>query len=380
MGHDWAMRAQDGPPLPRRVCILRLSALGDCANVVPVVHTLQAARPDIEITWIINRGESALVADLPGVTVLPIDKRAGRRGLRDLKTRLAGQRFDALLHMHASWRANRISRRLRAARRIGFDARRARDGQRLFVNERIAPPAGRHVVDGFLAFAAHLGAHTPVYDWRVPVGQAARQRVAALLGDDSRQVLLICPCSSHVRRSWQAGRYAAVADYAARVHGLRCVLAGGPSAAERALGDEIAAAAIEPVANLIGQTHLQELLALFERARLIVSADSGPAHMANAANTPTISLHAATDSRRSGSYRWRDLCMDYYAAAAKKYRRATPDTLKWGTRIEDDARVMALIPVEAVTRRIDQAMAKHDDSSKDIYPQMSQMDTDIRRG
>ncbi len=162
--------------VPRRVCILRLSALGDCANVVPVVHTLQSARPDIEIGWVINRAEATLVADLPGVECMVYDKRGGRSAIGELKRQLAGRRYDALLDMHASWRANRISLLVSAERRIGFDKRRARDGQRLFVRERIPPVASRHVVDGFLAFAAAIGADTPVFDWRVPIATTDRER------------------------------------------------------------------------------------------------------------------------------------------------------------------------------------------------------------
>ena len=351
------MAAQHSTTPPARVCILRLSALGDCANVVPVVHTLRAARPDIRVTWIINQAEAALVGDLPGVDVLAFDKRGGRPAIRALKQQLKGQRFDAFLNMHASWRANRISRLVKSDRRIGFDARRTRDCQRLFVDERIVPVASRHVVDGFLAFAAHIGAPEPVYDWRVPVAASDRSRAAELLGDDRRPILFISPCSSHTRRNWQAERYAAAADHAVREHGMRCVIVGAPSAQEKAMGQAIQAAMAEPADNLVGATTLKQLLALFERGRLLVSPDSGPAHMASAAGITTISLHAATDPRRSGAYRSRELCVDYFAEAAARYRNATPDELPWGTRIEDDEGVMALIPVEAVTRRIDQAMA-----------------------
>ncbi|WP_423823403.1 glycosyltransferase family 9 protein [Salinisphaera sp. SPP-AMP-43] len=345
-------------PVPKRVCILRLSALGDCANVVPVVHTLRTARPDIEICWVINRGEASLVADLPGVTCLAYDKRGGRGATRALKRALAGHRFDALLNMHASWRANRISRLIRADRRIGFDRRRARDGQRLFVDERIPAVGSRHVVDGFLAFAEALGAPEPVYDWRVPIADSDRAEAARLLqasGDD-RPILFISPCSSHGMRNWQAERYAAAADHAVARHGMRCVLVGGPSAAEQAMGTEIIAAMHNSATDLIGQTGLKQLLALFEHGRILLTPDSGPAHMANATGIATISLHAATDPRRSGAYRSRDLCVDYFAEAAMRYRRSTPDALKWGTRIEDDTGVMALIPAAAVTARIDQVM------------------------
>lgn len=354
-----AVRGSPAGP-PQRVCILRLSALGDCANVVPVVHTLQAARPDIEICWVINRIEAQLVADLPGVECLIYDKRGGREGIAALKRVLSGRRFDALLDMHASWRANRISLLVSADRRIGFDRRRARDGQRWFVRERIAPVASRHVVDGFLAFAAVLGADTPVFDWRVPIADTDRQHAAALLdvARDPRPILFISPCSSHGMRNWQAERYAAVADHAIRAHGMRCVIVGGPSPAERAMGEAIMAAMKESAIDLIGQTNLKQLLALFEHGRILLTPDSGPAHMANATDIATISLHAATDPRRSGAYRSRELCVDYFAEAASRYRDSTPDGLKWGTRIENDEGVMALIPVAAVTARIDEVMAR----------------------
>ncbi|MDA3942781.1 MAG: glycosyltransferase family 9 protein [Bacteroidetes bacterium] len=340
----------------RRVCILRLSALGDCANVVPVVHTLQHAYPGIELVWIVNRAEASLVADLPGVECLVYDKYGGRAALKKLKQQLAGHRFDALLDMHASWRANRISLLVKADRRIGFDARRARDGQRLFVRERIPALASRHVVDGFMAFASQLGAKTPVYDWRVPISDEDRREAKRLLGDDGREILFISPCSSHTRRNWSAERYAAVADYAVHAHGMRCVLVGGPSDTERDMGQVIEQAMTEASLNLIGASSLKQLLALFERGRVLITPDSGPAHMANATDIAIISLHAATDPRRSGAYRCRHLCVDYFAEAAARYRNSTPDRLKWGTRIEDDDSVMAMIPVEAVTARIDEAM------------------------
>lgn len=340
---------------PASVCLLRLSALGDCANIVPVVHTLQAHWPDTRIGWVINRGEAALVGDLPGVDYYVMDKTAGRAGLKALKRQLDGVSFDVLLHMHASWRANRVSRLIRARRRIGFDAMRSRDFQHWFVKERIEPVARRHVVDGFFAFLDKLGLHEHVYDWRMPVSADDHARAAALLGDDPAPVLFISPCSSHARLNWLAERYAAVAEHARRVHGMRTVIVGGPSETERGMARDIARAMRGGALDLVGQTTVKQLLALLERGQLLIGPDSGPAHMGNAAGIGVIGLHAATDSRRTGSYLNRGLCVDYFAQAARRFRNATPDTLAWGTRIEA-AGVMALIPVAAVTERVDQVM------------------------
>lgn len=344
------------PGQPGSVCLLRLSALGDCANVVPVVHTLQYYWPQTRIGWIVNRTEAALVADLPGVDFYVMDKKAGRAGLKDLQRQLRGQRFDALLHMHASWRANRVSRLVRAHRRIGFNAMRSRDFQHWFVNERIGPAASRHVVDGFFEFLTALGLEQRIDDWRVPISAADRVYAQRLLQGENAPLLFISPCSSHERRNWLPERYAAVADYAHDVHGMRCVLVGGPSDTEQRMVTAIEQAMQTKAVNLVGQTSLKQLLALFEHGRVLLSPDSGPAHIANAIDIEVISLHAATDSRRSGAYRSRRWCVDYFEQATRQFRKATPDTVAWGTHIEDSADVMALIPIDAVTARIDQVM------------------------
>ncbi|HLQ85556.1 MAG TPA: glycosyltransferase family 9 protein [Salinisphaeraceae bacterium] len=342
---------------PQSLCLLRLSAIGDCANVVPIVHTLQAHWPQTRLAWVINRVEAALVGDLPGVDFYVMDKRAGRAGLKALRRQLRGARFDVLLHMHASWRANRVSRLIRAPRRLGFDALRTRDGQCWFVNERIQPAAGRHVVDGFFAFLEQLGLRERVYDWHVPIGAADRAHAEQLLGADAAPILFISPCSSHARLAWAPERYAAVAEHARQAHGMRPVLVGGPSAVERRMAANINAALPGPALDLVGQTSLKQLLALFERGRILLGPDSGPGHMANAVGLDVIGLHAATDSRRSGSYLNRALSVDYFDQAARRYRNATADTLPWGTRIENIEGIMQLIPVAAVTARLDQVLA-----------------------
>ncbi|MEL7296230.1 MAG: glycosyltransferase family 9 protein, partial [Pseudomonadota bacterium] len=69
------------------------------------------------------------MSGLEGVELLVYDKKAGRSGRRQLAETLSNREFDVLLNMHASWRANQVSRVIRAKRRIGFDRARARDFQ-----------------------------------------------------------------------------------------------------------------------------------------------------------------------------------------------------------------------------------------------------------
>lgn len=346
--------ADTGGRPPASICLLRLSALGDCINIVPVVHTLRRRWPETRLAWVTGTAEARLVGDLPGVDFHVVDKKAGGRGIRALKRELADRRFDVLLNMHASWRANRVSRAVRADLRLGFDAARSRDGQRWFVDRRIEPAHGRHVVDGYFAFLEALGVYDRVLDWSVPIpAEAAAQAAEAL--PPGPPVLLISPCASHPRRNWRAERYAAVADHAIGRHGMRVALVGGPSADERAMGDAILAHMRGEAIDLIGRSPLKCLIALMRRSACLITPDSGPAHMANAARVPTIALHAATESARSGPYTSLQWCVDRYDDAARRYFERPASDLAWGTKIEREG-VMDLIRVADVTERLDAVM------------------------
>jgi heptosyltransferase I len=331
-------------PAPRSICLLRLSALGDATHTVPLVRTLQRAWPDTALTWIIGKAEAKLVDGLEGVELIAFDKKSGAAGLRDLRKRLGGRRFDALLHMQLSVRANLLSTQVRADRRIGFDKARSKEGHSLFIGERIGP-GGHHVLDVLGKFCEPLGLKQTQVEWNIPVPDADREWAAAQLPEGTPW-LLVSPCSSHALRNWAPERYAAVADHAA-ARGWRVVLCGGRSALERTTTDAILAAMKAPALDLVGKDTLKQALALLERATLVLTPDAGPLHMANAMGTKVLGLFACTDRERCGPYsdlRW---SVQHYDEAALEFMHKPWTKLPWGKRIEFPG-VMDLIPVEEV--------------------------------
>lgn len=336
---------------PQSLCLLRTSALGDVTHVVPMVRTLQACWPQTCLTWIIGKLEHKLVGDIVGVEFLVIDKAAGWRGLRALHAQLAGRRFDAILQLQVALRANLISTCVHAPLRIGYDRARSRDLHGLFVNRRITAESGQHVLDAMASFLQPLGLQQTQVCWDIPVPDSAHEFAQRHLPGDT-PTLLVSPCSSHALRNWQPERYAAVMDHAAAKFGWRSALCGSPSANERAFGDAIMASTKSKPIDLIGKDTLKQFLALAQRASLILTPDSGPMHMANAAGTPVLGLHAASNPKRSGPYSDRRWCVDRYDAAARKFRGKPASELRWGTKLEY-AGVMDLIETEAVVERLE---------------------------
>ncbi|MCP4472388.1 MAG: glycosyltransferase family 9 protein [Gammaproteobacteria bacterium] len=339
---------------PGSICIVRLSALGDVTHAVPVVRAIQKHWPQTRITWICAELEYKLLSAMDGIDFIVIDKNSGPGGYYRLWRQLAGRRFDIMLQMQTSARANVTGAMVRADIKLGWDRPRARDFHRLFMTDAIPQTRFEHQVQGHLSFARSIGLDVAEPEWDFPVSDEAIAFVDNVVPAEQK-ILLISPCSSHVHRNWRTQRYAAVADHAVEQHGMTVVLSGGPSPLERALGEAIEVEAKHPLINLIGKDTLPQLVALLQRADIVLSPDSGPVHLANALGTPVIGLHACTWSRRSGPYHSLDLCVDKFAEAARRYRNATPEQLRWGTRIEE-AGVMDLVEIDEVIECLERAL------------------------
>lgn len=339
---------------PASICILRLSALGDVTHVVPLVLRLQARFPTCRLTWIIGKLEHKLVGDLPDVEFIVFDKSQGWRAFAALRQQLRGRRFDVLLQMQVALRANLLSLLIRANRRIGYDRSRSKDLHGLVINERISDVGRQHVLDAMAAFATLLGAEPSAPQWAIPIAAADHAFADSVLPGE-QPTLLISPCSSHTRRNWHAAGYAALADHAS-AKGYRVLLCGGRSQLEREMADAILRQAKAPLIDFVGKDTLKQLLALMQRATVVVTPDSGPMHMANAVGSPVIGLHAASNPLRSGPYSDLRFCVNKYPEAAAKFLGKSVDELPWGKKIEFD-RVMDLITTEDAVAAFDRFVA-----------------------
>ena len=340
---------------PQSICLLRLSALGDVSHMIPVVRTLQAELANCKITWIIGKLEAELVKNINNIELIIFDKSLGSKAYIDLYKTLQGRKFDVLLHMQVALRASIASLAIRAKRRIGFDRARARDLQWLFSNESIAPVTGQHVIDGFFEFLKVIGIQQRHLEWNLPIDSAATEYADKIL--DGKRTLIINPSASAEARNWSVEGYAAIADYAIEKYKLQVILTGGPAANERELGERVEQVAKHPMKNIIGQTSIQQMLAVLKQALLLVAPDTGPAHMATAVDTPVIGLYATMNPRRTGPYLSQENIISVYEQALLDEYRKTVDQLAWGTRVHSTT-AMSQISVAAVKTKLDTVLSK----------------------
>ena len=135
---------------PERICILRLSALGDAtprgsggpgnpgptAGYADQLDHRQAGAHAYSAAWMAWSSSCSTNAA------------AGTRS-RELRQELRDRRFDVLFHMQVAARANLLSRLIRAPVRIGWDRARSRDFHHRFSRQKVAEVPFQHQVQGF---------------------------------------------------------------------------------------------------------------------------------------------------------------------------------------------------------------------------------------
>lgn len=310
-----------------------------------MLASLRAASPAATIDWLVEEGcEDAVRAHpaLSRVVVFPRG-RVGLRGLaraggvgalRGLLRDLRAPGYDLVVDCQGLGRSGFFAWWTGAPRRIGFA--NARELGWLGVNDRHHVSRALHTVDRMLGLLEAAGI-PPVRDLRLFAPAADRARASAEFGDDRLAVL--APTSAWPGKCWPAERYAELAEAlldAGPVDRIAIVGAGG----ERGqCGPLLALAARDArVRDLVGATSVGMLMALIERASLVVANDSAAVHMAVGFDRPLVALFGPTRIDLVGPY-GRD---------ADVIQAVTP---AGGNRHKDEAAgraAMALIPVRRV--------------------------------
>ena len=309
----------DGPP--RRILIVKLSAIGDVIQTFPMVEALKSYYPEAEIDWLVEEDASELLIGHPALKRVIVSRRkswqkrlfaAGEfwstlramgKFIRDLR-RL---RYDWVIDNHGIFKSGLLVVLSRGRRKIGFRASPgiADEGNYLCTRERYKPlNIERHALERYLDLIAQVGVPVskPALNFIVPAD--SRKKVEELLkqwGFDARPLVVIHPIAKWATKQWPLENFARLAD--ALVKKKASVVFTG-SRDDREPVREILrrVKAARKVLNLVGETSLRELAGLFSIADLVLTPDTGPMHLAVAVHAPLIALFGPTAPWRTGPY------------------------------------------------------------------------------
>jgi lipopolysaccharide heptosyltransferase I len=281
-----------------RLLVVRLGSFGDLVHTLPAVAAIRRAHPALEIDWLVDAVHREFLALVPVITsVVPLaDRTAGawlaaRRALRL-------RRYDAAVDFQGLLKSAALARLSGATRVIGFDRRALREGIAApFYTERVNVGEGGHVIHKNLRLASALGATDGALEFPIAAVDSAAARAAQARA--AGPYALVNPGAAWPNKRWPADRLGLVARHLRDRHGLASVVLWGPGedAAARAVVEHAdGAAAIAP------ETTWPDVVALARGARLIVSGDTGPLHLAAAVGVPAVALFGPTNPRRNGPW------------------------------------------------------------------------------
>lgn len=283
---------------PRRILIVRLSAIGDCLHCTPAAQALRQTFPDAEIGWVVHTHCAAVVRGNPFVDRIHEWPRQDRwRALIALRKELRRHRYEVSIDLQGLLKSALVGWVSGARERWG--PADARERAPFLYNRWMPAQDGVPVLEANLNRVAAAGARwTEQPPMFAPFDEAdaasVRIQLEAAGCDLARSLVAVNPATSRPIKDWKAERFGELARRLAE-HGHTVVLTGGP--ADAGVADEVLAASWgSPVASLVGQTSLRELAALLHMARLFVGGDTGPMHIARAVGTPVLALFGPSDA------------------------------------------------------------------------------------
>lgn len=323
--------------------VMSLGGLRELRRVFGEIRLAVAARP-----WVAAIYEETGLVD----EVVVFERHSWRDALSHARS-LRGRHYDAAVLFQNAFEAAAVARIARIPRIAGY----ATERRGALLTDRIAMPGDSrtaHQSRYYAAIAAGveaawLGAST-VDLARIDCSLEARpetvelgRRVIDREGVDRADPLVcINPGATNSRaKQWLPERFAQAAESIAEPLDARIVIVG--SSAESETARAVAAAMKTPgrAIDCSGRTTLRELIGLLAISRALVSNDTGPAHLAAALSTPTVTIFGPTEIFSTAPLGKRAVVVSHPVDCAPCMLRDCPIDHRCMTGVTDDAVVTA---------------------------------------
>lgn len=306
-----------------KVLLWQTAFLGDVILTVPLINAIRKhLRPQV-LTYVGRPFILEVLKDM-GLNLIPFSKGFGE-SLR-IPSKISGH--DIAIVPHRSLRTALIILFSQIPVRIGFD----RSELKFAFNRIVKHRWEVHEVYRNLELLKPLGIEVQDPDLRIPFPRDEVKEVIDRFGLKEKDYIVVSPFSNFPLKEPDQEVWKELIE---KLKGLRIVITGTSSDKHRARELE----EIPGVINLVGRTSLRQLMGILAGAKVLVSADSSPVHIANALGTPAVTLYTAT-SPRYGFYPFHGEYIENPAPCSPcspNPRRCKTGTLECRTSISADS-------------------------------------------
>lgn len=293
------------PEPPKRILLVKLSAIGDVLMATPSARAVREAFPDSYIAWIVERKSADVILGNPYLDeVIVWDRPKGAKVLSSigpfvssllrLRAELRERRFDVAVDMQGLLRSAAVCLASGAPRRIGFSD--AAEGSTVLYTERHVPdPEDLNAQQRNLDILQKMDVHSSDRAMYMPLTDDDRAFAGRFVQENGlvgEKVVAFLPATTWVNKHWVAESWSKVADSLAEKFGAKCLVFG--SKADIPLAEAISDGAHHKPVIAAGRTTLKQAGALMELCTAVVGVDTGLLHMAVALDRPSVGLFGAS--------------------------------------------------------------------------------------
>lgn len=305
---------------PRKILIVRLSAIGDVVHVLPALRSLRSGFPDSEITWVVEDRAQGIITDHPDLDeVIVFQRKKWQHGIRKISRiyntlvevisfykKLNRTHYDLVIDFQGNLKSGIMTLIAKSEVKIGFGNGHCKEFNYLFTKQQINPPGKRiHKIEKNLALLRGLNIDTKYQSPGFPVSKTDEEYVSDFIYKNIKEtapIIIIHPCTSKFGsfKQWPILNYAVVADKILETYNANVVFTWGPGELE--VVNEIILNMKHKALAACEATSIKQLIELIRRADLFIGGDTGPLHIASIFGIPTVAIFGPKDPAIYGPY------------------------------------------------------------------------------
>ncbi len=294
------------PAEPKKIAIMRSGGIGDVLMSTPLVKAIRLQYPNAHITYIVGKWSQDAIKTNPNVdAVMTYDDdiifKQKKEDVKKLIARIKAQNFELAFVLDKAWQFNALAYMAKIHFRIGFD----RKGEGFSLNKSVPFEGKKYELEYYRDLAIVAGIAEPPREMQFYYSKKDTAKAVAAYKQHKlipkKTVVLIPggarnPGQELAQKRWPAQHYGRLADQLLAMK-YQVVLLGGPT--DKDILEAVSRNMKNKKAVIIsGKLALSQTAAFLSLARLTITHDSGPMHLAAAVRCPLIAIFGPTDLMR----------------------------------------------------------------------------------
>ncbi len=267
---------------PTRILVIRFSSIGDIVLTTPVVRRLkEQLEGEVEIHYLTKKQFLHLLQGNPHITKVHTIQKATAEVIEELKE--IG--FDYVIDLHRNVRSYMVKRELKA---LSFTLKKYNLQKWLLVRFGIDRMPEKHIVDRYLDTIAGFGTKDDKKGLELFLSEADHLTREQLPENFQKGYVVIAMGGTHEGKRMNDDQLHTLCS---KLPGP-LVLLGGPS--EAVLGEKLQTEFTYNTISLAGKCTVMQSASIIQKAKAVLSGDTGMMHVAAAFNVPIVSIWGCT--------------------------------------------------------------------------------------